>query len=361
MTTTSPGVVVVGTGFGVLTHVPALRNAGLEASALVGRDPVKTRERADLFEVPAAMTSLNDALALPGVEAVAIATPPHTHLDIALQAIAAGKHVVCEKPFARNAEEAQRMLDAAERAGIIHLMGCEFRFATGQALATRAVADGAIGDPRHATFVFHMPLLSNDTAGVPAWWSSREDGGGWLGAYGSHVIDHLQSMLGRFTNVSASLTNVVDRGWTAEDSYTVQFRTTSGAEGVLQSSAAARGPFVSIARITGSDGTLWIEGDAVHVEDRDGTRQLDVPADLELPPPVPPPGELMHNEYDLLHSTGIDLAPYTKIYETLAARMRGESGSTDPSAATFADGLAIQQVLDAVRLSALDGRSVAIA
>lgn len=358
--TTTPGVVVVGTGFGVLTHVPALRNAGLEAVALVGRDPAKTAARAEMFGVPVACTSLGDALAAPDVHAVAIATPPHTHCDLALQAIAAGKHVVCEKPFARDAEEAQRMLDAAEEAGVIHLMGCEFRFATDQALATRAVLDGVIGQPRHATFVFHMPLLSSPDAGVPSWWRSAEDGGGWLGAYGSHVIDHVQTMLGPMTSVSASLTNVVDRGWTAEDTYTVQFQTTSGAEGVLQSSAAALGPFVSIARVTGTGGTLWIEGGAVHVEDGDGARQLSTPADLQLPTPVPPPAELMHNEYDLLHSTGIDLAPYSRIYETLAARMRGEQGPTDPVPATFADGVAIQKVLDACRRSASEHRAVAL-
>ena len=74
-----PGVVVVGTGFGCFTHVRALRAAGFEVLALVGRDVARTAERARLFDVPLACRSLAEALALPGVAAVTIATPPLTH------------------------------------------------------------------------------------------------------------------------------------------------------------------------------------------------------------------------------------------------------------------------------------------
>ncbi len=360
MSSDSPGVVVVGTGFGVLTHLRALRAAGLEARALVGRNPEKTRERAKLFEVPNACTSLEEALALPDVDAVAVATPPHSHAEITLAAIAAGKHVVCEKPFARDAGEARQMLEAAEKAGIVHLMGNEFRYATGQALATRAVQGGEIGEPRLATFVFHMPALADPAAEVPDWWSQAEHGGGWLGAYASHVIDHMRCMLGEFTGVSASLRCVSGRGWTADDTYTIHFRTRSGAEGILQSTAGARGPFVSCSRVIGSEGTLWIEGDQVFVADASGERQLPTPEDLVNPAPSPPPAELLVTAYDMLHSMGIDVGPFTRVFETLAARMRGEPGVTDPAPATFADGLAVQQVLDAVRRSSSEGRWIEI-
>src|SRR5439155_25149351 len=152
------GAAVVGTGFGCLTHVRALRAAGFEVHALVGRDPDKTAERAARFEIPNAMTSLADAVAVPGVDVVAVATPPHTHAALVLEAVGAGKHVGCEKPFARDAAEARKMRDAADAAGFVHLLGSEFRGAPGQAPAARVIAGGAIGEPRVGTFLLHMPL-----------------------------------------------------------------------------------------------------------------------------------------------------------------------------------------------------------
>lgn len=351
MSSSAPGAVVVGTNFGVLTHVRALRGAGFEVRALVGRDPAKTKQRADAFDIPVGTTSLDEALALSGVDVVAVATPPGTHAEITLAAIAAGKHVVCEKPFMVDADEGQRVVDAAEAAGIIHLMGNEFRFATGQAHSTRAVREGAIGEPRLATFIFQMPLLADPTSEVPDWWSDADQSGGWLGAYASHVIDHMRTMLGEITEVSAMLTTVGNSTWTADDTYHINFRTERGVEGVLQSSAATYGPFVMVSRVVGTAGTLWIEGDAVHVADADGERQLETPDDLVLDAPIPPPAELMVTTYDFLHCTGLELAPYTKLYVELASRMAGAPPSSDPAASTFRDGLATQRILDAIRRS----------
>lgn len=358
------GAIVVGTGFGVLTHLRAMRRAGFEVKALVGRDGARTRDRAERMGVPAGFDSLQEALALPGVDAVAVATPPHSHAPIVLDSIAAGKHIVCEKPFARDAREGCRMLEAAEAAGIVHQLGCEFRWATGQALAARAIADGVIGAPRLATFLFHMPALADASAEVPDWWRSEDQGGGWLGAYCSHVIDQIRVSAGEFTGVSASLQTLGDRDparpWTADDTYSVHFRTVSGCEGILQSSAGARGPFVSCSRFIGTRGTLWIEGDTVRVADASGERILETPADLANPPPEPPPADLLTTAYDMLHSMGIDLGPYTKLYAAFRARILGESTADDPVAPTFADGVAVQTVLDAIRRSAREGRWVEI-
>ena len=87
---------VIGTGFGCVTHVRALRGAGIEVAAVVGRDLEKTKTRAALFDVPLAFSSVDEALGLEDLDAVTIATPPHTHAEIALKAIAAGKHLICE-------------------------------------------------------------------------------------------------------------------------------------------------------------------------------------------------------------------------------------------------------------------------
>jgi len=334
--------------------VRAMRAAGIDVVGLVGRDPQKTADRAQRFEVAHGLTSLSDALALDGVDAVAVATPPHTHATVVLEAVGAGKHVVCEKPFARDANEAQRMLDAAETAGVVHLLGTEFRWATGQALAARLVAEGAIGEPRLATFLLHVPMLADPDGELPSWWADADQGGGWLGAQAAHVVDQVRTTLGEFEGVSAALTLVSDRAMTAEDSYTVHFRTRSGVDGVMQSTAGAWGPPLFTTRIAGSAGTLWVDFDTVSIADRDGTRQVPAPADLVLPPPDPPPADLLVSAYDQLHAFGIDLPPYTRLYQTFADLVAGRPVPADPPPATFADGVADMAVLDAIRRSAVE-------
>jgi len=355
------GVAVVGTGFGCLTHVRSLRAAGFEVLALVGRDPDKTKARAARFGIPCASTDVGAALELPGIDAVAIATPPHTHGPLVLEAIASGKHVLCEKPFARDEAEAVTMLEAAEAAGIVHLLGTEFRWATGQALAARVLREGTIGDPKLATFMLHIPMLAEPDAEVPSWWSDRSQGGGWLGAQGSHVIDQIRSSLGEFAGVSAGLCLVGDRAWTAEDSFTVHFRLVTGVEGVIQSTSGAWGPPIFTTRVAGTKGTVWVDFDVVQVADGAGTRTVDVPPDLVLPPPEPPAGDLLVTAYDQLHAWGIDLAPYTKLAEAFRDLILGRPIPADPRPATFADGVASMAVLDAIRRSSAEQRWVALA
>ena len=352
------GAAVVGTGFGCLTHVRALRAAGFDVHALVGRDPDKTAERARRFTIEHACTSLADALAVPGVDAVTIATPPHTHAPLVLEAVGAGKHVLCEKPFARDAEEARTLLAAADRAGVVHMLGTEFRFAPGQALLARVVRDGAIGAPRLATFLLHIPLLADPAAEVPGWWSDAEQGGGWLGAHASHVVDQIQTTLGGFASVSASLPNVGGHAWTAEDAYLVHFRLRSGCVGLMQSVASDRGPMLFATRVAGTEGTAWAEGDRVQVADAAGTRDVECPPDLAVGAADPPPADMLVSAYDLLHSTGIDVGPYTRLAERFLTRIEGGTASVDPAPATFADGVATMEVMDAIRQSAREGRSV---
>lgn len=346
------GAVVVGTGFGCITHVEALRRAGFDVVALVGRDETRTAERAARVGVTNPMTSFADALALPTVDAVVIATPPHTHAPLALQAIAAGKHVVCEKPFTANQDEALKLQQAAEQAGVINLLGTEFRWATTQALAARAIAGGVIGTPRLATFIMAIPMLAGPDVEVPEWLSDGARSGGWLGAYAPHVIDQIRVWLGEFDGVSAGLPLIADRDWTAEDSFSVRFRTTSGVEGVMQSTAVDHGEPIMMTRIVGSAGSLWIDGGAVRVADAHGVRELPVPDDLLLPAPVPLQSEAGATAYTQMVSSGTEIIPATRMYETLRCLIEGSPLPADPRPATFADGVANMAVIDAIRGSA---------
>jgi predicted dehydrogenase len=349
------GAVVVGTGFGVLTHVRALQAAGIEVRALVGRDRQKAAARAARFGIPHATDDLAEAMRGRdglGVDIVSVATPPFTHAPIVLEAIAAGKHVVCEKPFARDVTEATRMRDAADAAGVVHLLGTEWRFGAGQALLSRTVRSGRIGEPRNALFLLQLPTLCDPAAELPAWWELESEGGGWLGAHGSHFVDQVRETLGEFAGLSASLQRLSPRpAMTADDTYTVHFELQSGCVGVLHSSCATGGQFVMTTKITGTGGAAWLQGDEVWVDDGRGATQVPPPADLPLAPPDPPPSDLLHTAYDMWHSMGIDLAPYTRVFEVLRARIIGAPVADDPRPATFDDGVANQIVMDAIRAS----------
>jgi predicted dehydrogenase len=201
----------------------------------------------------------------------------------------------------------------------------------------------------------HLPLLGHPGSEVPDWWSDESQGGGWLGAYAPHVVDQIRTTLGEFDGVSAALPQLAPHGWTADDSFSVRFRLRSGVDGIIQSSAADFGPPLAATRVTGTTGTAWVEGDAVSVADATGTRQLEVPADLVLPPPDPAPTDLMVTTYDFLHSSGMDLAPFARMAETFRDRIAGVEREEEPPLATFADGVANMAVLDAVRRSARTG------
>ena len=340
------GVVVVGTGFGARIHVPALRAAGFTVHALVGRDPERTARRAARLGV-APTTSLAEGLALAGVDAVTVATPPFAHFPVVLDAIAAGKHVLCEKPFALDAAEARAMVTAASRAGVVALVGHEFRWATERALAARAIANGAIGEPRLATFVSSVPLVADPEARVPDWWFDPVRGGGWLGASGSHAVDQVRVWLGEIERVSAWTGTVSARTGTADDSFTIRFRTAAGCEGMLQQSAGAWGPMTNATRVVGSKGTIRLDGAEVWLSGPGGDHRLDVPADLVLPP-APAADERAP-------FTHLELGPYTRLAEAFAAAIAGGPYTGDPPVPTFADGVACMEVLDAVRRSAALG------
>ena len=352
----SPGVVVFGTGFGCFTHVRALRNAGFEVKAVVGRDPEKTARRAALFDVPRALVSADEALSLPGIDAVTIATPPHTHADLALAAIERGKHLICEKPFARDVAEGDRVREAAEKAGVVAMVGTEFRFDAGQAMLARSVASGAIGEPRLATVILHVGVLADPKALIPAWWRDAGQGGGWLGAHGSQVIDQLRFTLGEFESVNGSLVTVVERGMSADDGFAVQFRLANGCVGTFQSTCSDRSRPMIETRVAGTHGSAWIRGvgEEVFIADAAGTRRVPVDEDLQGGEIAPPPEGALESDYERMTGLGLDIPPYTRLARTFRAEIEGEPPPTRSAPARFADGVAALRVLEAIRRSDRD-------
>jgi predicted dehydrogenase len=340
-----PGAVVVGTGFGARVHVPALRAAGFDVVGLVGRDAERTARRAERAGVEHAFGSLADALARDDVEGVTIAAPPYAHAPLTIEACRAGRHVLCEKPFALDAAEAESMVMAAAAADVVGLVGHEFRWAPDRALTARAIAAGAIGEPRMATLVQYVPLVADPDARVPEWWFDEVRGGGWLGASGSHVVDQIRTWFGEIATVSATLPTVSRRD-AAEDSFVVRLTTASGVEVVLQQTAASWTSAVAgMTVVAGTDGTIEVTTEGVCVSDRSGRRVLPVPDDLALPA-----AEASDDPRD--RYTHLELGPYTRLCEALRARMEGHEPASPVPVPTFEDGLASMRVLDAIRASA---------
>jgi predicted dehydrogenase len=325
-------VAVCGTGFGCRVHVPALRAAGFDVVALVGQDRDRTARRAERAGVPNACSGVGEALEL-GVDAVTVATPPHSHAPLVLEAAAAGAHVICEKPFALDASEAEQMCAAVAAAGVVGLVAHEFRFASDRAEVARLIVGGAIGTPRVATLVQHYELVADRGAPVPSWWYDRTKGGGWLFASGSHAIDQVRYWLGDIAAVRAGA--LLHRGDDADDAFVAQLTTSSGCEVSIVQSASSWGPPRAVAHIAGDLGSVWID-EGVWLADS-----------------ARPAGELVQapvmtekSDNPRHRFTHMELDPFTELCRAFAAAI---SGGSSGAAATFADGLAAQRVLDAIR------------
>ncbi len=359
-------IAVVGAGFGARIQVPGLRQSGrFEVVALVARRAERAREAAARLGIPHAYTTLEDALALPGLGAVSIATPPDTHAEYTVTAARARKHVLCEKPMARTLAEAEAMRQAAAGAGVVGLVDHEFRFEPARAALGRLLARGDLGTPRLVACVAHLPLFADATRPAPAWWFDAAAGGGWLGASGSHLLDALRVWLGDFAAVGALVDTVVhERRVTgadrperadAEDSFGLLFRMASGTQGVVQQTAVAWGPPYVVIRIVGGEATAWIDnGGRLWRAGRSGPPlEVEIPADLALPAVSVPPGAGPF--------AARELPAFTRQAERFADAIEGRGAASDPAPATFADGVATQRVMDAAHESARLGRWMSLA
>jgi predicted dehydrogenase len=342
--TERPRALVVGTGFGLRVHVPALRAAGFDVVGLVGTDLDRTRRRAERVGIPDSFDSFAGANAALDVDLVTIATPPHTHRDLVVEVAAAGKHLICEKPLARDAVEAEEMVAAVETAGVLAVMGNEFRWDPAVDALTESVRAGVIGEVRTINVLRTYPILADPDAGAPAWWFESHLGGGWLAANGSHLIDQIQTWTGGITAVDAVLQRAAHRGDGGADvAYHVQFRTACGATGVLHETAAAWGDPVETTRVVGATGTLWIDGTTCWLADSRGTRE--VVSSLTVPDvtPVGPDGNRPW--------TNAELTAYTQLATWVRGALAGVPTDGWPSPASIAEGAQVVRVIDAVRAS----------
>ncbi|MBV8281287.1 MAG: Gfo/Idh/MocA family oxidoreductase [Candidatus Eremiobacteraeota bacterium] len=179
---------IVGAGFGATGHLPALANHPrfeVVAVASPSNAPRVARE----WNVPEAFRSCAEMVASSNLDAVTVASPPFAHHHDVLTALAAGKHVIAEKPFALSIREASSMVDAAKTAGVATGVAHEFRFVPEVIALKELAVNGHLGDLRNIELTLLRHSLRRDVRRPHSWWFERERGGGLAGAIVSHLID----------------------------------------------------------------------------------------------------------------------------------------------------------------------------
>ncbi len=346
---TKPRLGIIGVGWGARVQIPAFRATGWEVVAICGRTREKVERIAAEHGIPHAFTDYRMLIGLPQVDLVSIVTPPAWHREMSLAALEAGKHVLCEKPTALNADEARDMWQAALATDRIALIDHELRFLPTRQEFRRLVREGYLGTLYHVTYTYRSGFRRDPTRPWN-WWSDAAQGGGILGALGSHIVDLLRWWFGEITEVSGLLATFIrertdpatgeKRPVTADDyaAFLARFGHDGYAE--VSISAMAEGTSHRIVAygsegilILDEEGKLWGLREGESGPMRDLTRVDRHPAHPPQLPNTPFPMGTVH------------------LAEALARAVRdGDMKWLEP-AATFEDGLHNQEVLDAIRRS----------
>ncbi|WP_457191968.1 Gfo/Idh/MocA family protein [Nocardioides sp. P5_E3] len=339
-------------------------------AAVAGRDAEGVRAAADRLGWESTETSWQALVERDDIDLVDVCTPGHTHAEIVIAALEAGKHVLCEKPLANSVEEAEAMTRAAERAaadGVRAMVGFTYRRVPAISLARQLVAEGRLGTLHHVRAQYLQDWIVDPQA--PLSWRLEKDkaGSGALGDIGAHIIDITQFITGdTITRVSGRLRTFVDERplpsehaglsgtagtgtgkVTVDDAATFLADFRGGAMGVFEATRFASGRKNAIRiEINGSRGSIAFDFEDMNVlhffdgtEDAGtaGFRRILVTEAVH--PYVGawwPPGHVIGYEHGFIHQA-VDL-------------VRAIADGTDPTP-TFADGLQVQRVLAAVETS----------
>lgn len=261
------GIGIIGCGGIVLqNHLPGLALCPeARLTALCDTNPTVLQKAAGQTGVTALCPDYKDLLARDDVNAVIIATPNLFHAPIALAAIAAGKHVFCEKPIAMDYAESLTMLRAAEKAGVRHMTAFTYRFVPAMHYMSHLVKDGFLGRPYH----FRSCRLQDWGARGLGWrQQAKLAGTGELGDMLSHRIDYAHLLIGSMARIVADLRRFHDvrdgQPSDLEDWCAVTAEFSNGATGLLESSKVATGRgegarSQDYCEINGSEGSLLFQ------------------------------------------------------------------------------------------------------
>ncbi|HKT57045.1 MAG TPA: Gfo/Idh/MocA family oxidoreductase [Microbacterium sp.] len=216
-------VAMIGYGFMGAAHSVGWRQAphvfdlpdDVEMAVLVGRHPQAVADAAAHWGWAESATDWREVIARDDIDIVDIVTPGDAHAEIAIAALDAGKHVLCEKPLANTVAEAEAMADAASRArerGIRSMVGFTYRRAPAVTLLRDLIAQGRIGRVQQVRAAYRQDWLVDPA--VPLGWRLQKEhaGSGALGDIGAHIVDMTQFVTGQHVrSVSGTVETIVAR------------------------------------------------------------------------------------------------------------------------------------------------------
>jgi predicted dehydrogenase len=351
------GIGFIGHGFMGRAHAHALLSAARLAAplplrprlvAVAGRDEQATQQFGRDFGFERATTDWQEVVAAPDVGVVHVLTPNHLHAEPCLAAAAAGKHLVCEKPLARDAGEAARIRDAARAAGVVALCAFNYRFMPAVRLAREIAESGALGELRHARFAY-LQSWGEETTAEELWrFDAAEAGAGAIGDLASHAVDLARTLAGELAEVAA-LDSVFVPGRVVDDAIAAAVRFAGGATGTLEATRFATGRRNHLAfELNGSGGSLRWDVERLNELWHDNRRILVTETDHPFMAPWWPPG----------HVLGWGDSFVNELVHFLDA-VAGEHGVA-PVGADFDDGVAAAEACDALARSAASGRREAV-
>jgi predicted dehydrogenase len=348
---------IIGAGFGAQVHAPGFASEGWDVAAISSRSREKAEKAARAAGIPDVHTDPMELIRRGDLTAVAITTPPGSHRDLCLAALNAGKHVLCEKPFAIDSAQAAEMRDAAEKAGRTAMINHEFRHTPQRAYIKDLLRDGAIGRFRLCTVELFLDRYVLAQPRALTWMASKTEGGGVLGALGSHYIDALRHWFGEVASVSAWLATLrpelVDMATGAaaiaetDDTYLFSLDFKNGGTATMVASFAATPPRGTRIVVMGDNGTLIAEQPGPNPEENGVVVASRNGASLQ---PLKTPDKYLQ----LADSRDHRLMAFRMLVRDFT---RGIEQGVSP-APNFTDGLRCQEVLDAVRKSSETGRRV---
>jgi predicted dehydrogenase len=335
------GVVGYGAG-GRYFHTPFIAAAtGIELAGVVTRSPDRRALVAEDWPGVPVFDSLG-ALLESGVDAVTITTPPETRRELVLEAVAAGAHVVADKPFAPSAEVGRELADAAESAEVLLSVFHNRRWDADIRTLAGVIDSGRLGE----LWRVHSRFDLDDPATLEA-----GPGGGLLRDIGSHVVDQMLWLLGDVRSVYAHLDWLDLPEGRTDASFLIDLEHTSGVRSTVESSKANHLEAREL-RAYGTEGSYRALGTDVQAQAVfAGRRPVDDPDAWGYEEPA---------RWGLLATAAGEVSVpseqgrYHDFYTAFAAAVRGEGRQPVPAY----DGIRTLAVLDAARLSAATGESV---